>query len=171
MSRRRHSPPPNIDIKKRRALKELRKDTSIVILQADKGNAIVIMDREQYERKMDELLSDPSYRKISGDPTPRIKRSVMTTFLAAEKKGSLPEILWKKLASQPSSTTAPKVHGLPKVHKPDIPLHQILATIGSSTYNLSKELTRIISPLTYGIASSRTLLTSLSRYIRATRSP
>ena len=34
-----------------------------------------------------------------------------------------------------------------KIHKPGIPLRPIVASIGSATYNLEKELARIISPL------------------------
>ena len=38
-------------------------------------------------------------------------------------------------------------YGLPKLHKPNIPLRPIVSSIGSPTYNLSKELARILSPL------------------------
>ena len=39
------------------------------------------------------------------------------------------------------------MYGLPKIHKPNIPLRPIVSCIGLATYHLPKELTRIISPL------------------------
>ena len=39
------------------------------------------------------------------------------------------------------------MYGLPKIHKPNIPLRPIVSSIGSATYHLAKELSRIVSPL------------------------
>ncbi len=39
------------------------------------------------------------------------------------------------------------MYGLPKIHKPDVPLRPIVSTIGSATYSLAKHLSKIISPL------------------------
>ena len=36
---------------------------------------------------------------------------------------------------------------VPKIHKTEVPLRPIVCTIGSATYNLTKELNRILSPL------------------------
>ena len=44
-------------------------------------------------------------------------------------------------------SSLPMIYGLPKIHKPDIPLRPIAACIGSPTYNLSKFISSVISPL------------------------
>ena len=44
-------------------------------------------------------------------------------------------------------SSAPKLYGLPKIHKETIPLRPIVSTIGSPNYNLGKELDRILAPL------------------------
>ena len=44
-------PKSNITIEERRALVELRKDKSRIILTADKEVSLVVMDREEYVRK------------------------------------------------------------------------------------------------------------------------
>ena len=49
-------PKSNITIEERRALAELRKDKSKIILTADKGVSLVVMDREEYVRKAQALL-------------------------------------------------------------------------------------------------------------------
>ena len=38
-------------------------------------------------------------------------------------------------------------YGLPKIHKPDMPLRPILSRCGSVTYGVAKELTKILKPL------------------------
>ena len=57
----------------------------------------------------------------------------------------LPTPLKKKLS--PNNSVIPKIYGLPKIHKEGVPLRPIVCTIGSPSYNLAKELSRILSPI------------------------
>ena len=41
-----------------------------------------------------------------------------------------------------TTTIAPKFYGLPILHKPNYPLRPITSFIGSSTYNLSKNISK-----------------------------
>ena len=41
----------------------------------------------------------------------------------------------------------PRMYGLPKIHKENIPLRPIVSFVGSTTYELSKYLSRILSPI------------------------
>ena len=56
-----HSPKPNLELK---ALTELKKDSKRIVLTADKGMAMVVMDRKDYIDKATILLSQPVYRTI-----------------------------------------------------------------------------------------------------------
>ena len=47
----------------------------------------------------------------------------------------------------PTGVSAPKFYGLPKIHKKEVPLRPILASIGSVTYGVAKELSRILKLL------------------------
>ena len=47
-----YSPVPNVTRDEERALRELRSDESIVILKADKGNAAVILNKDDYNQKV-----------------------------------------------------------------------------------------------------------------------
>ena len=58
----------------------------------------------------------------------------------------------------------PKLHGLPKLHKPNIPMRPIVSFCGSPTYELSKYLTTILKPLTN---ESRHKLQSTETFIGA----
>ena len=67
------SPPPNRNVtrEEEEALKELKNNEKIVILKADKGNATVVMNTEDYEEKVNSLLSDEcTYEKLPTRPNP-----------------------------------------------------------------------------------------------------
>ena len=48
----------------------------------------------------------------------------------------------------PTGASSPKLYGLPKIHKKDIPLRPIVSSQGSVSYGVAKELARILKPLT-----------------------
>ena len=47
----------------------------------------------------------------------------------------------------PTGASPPKFYGLPKIHKKNIPLRPIVSSIGSVSYGVAKELSKIIKPL------------------------
>ena len=55
------------------------------------------------------------------------------------------EELYKRL--YPTGAGSPKFYGLPKIHKPGMPLRPIVSSIGAVTYQTSKEVARILKPL------------------------
>jgi hypothetical protein len=63
-------PKHNLPNCERKALREVQKEKSIMILPADKGRATVIMDPLEYQDKMTTMLSDTTtYEKLRKDPT------------------------------------------------------------------------------------------------------
>ena len=97
-----------------------------MILSADKGNATVVMDSSDYE-KMKSLLNDNVYRKMKKDPTPATERKVLKEVRQLEQEGLVPNELGRRL--KPSASLPPKLYGLPKIHKPDVPLRPIVSSI------------------------------------------
>ena len=63
----------NLTKQERIGLSQLKKDKERVILTVDKGVAMVIMDREDYNNKAQELLNSPACRSLPRDPTNKIK--------------------------------------------------------------------------------------------------
>ena len=138
-------PKPNLSTSQAEAIKSLRKRDDIVILKADKGNATVLLDKEDYHQKCCELLQPPTYLPLPRNPTSRVERRVTEVLNDLKKKGALDKTLFQKL--KPSLSRAPRFYGLPKIHKPGSPLRPIVSAIGSPTYNIAKFVTSIISPL------------------------
>ena len=126
----------NLTKNQHQTLSKLKEMDSIVILPADKGNATVVMDRSKYAQKMEELLNDTSYIRIDKDPTKKTERTLNDRLKDLERSGEITMGLKKRITA--SNSYCPQLYGLPKIHKPDIPLRPIVASIGSATYHLEK---------------------------------
>ena len=128
-----------------KALKSLKERKNIVILKADKGNATVIMDKEEYNKKCLSMLQPPTYLELSKDPTMKIERKVTEVLINMKKEKLITSSMFDRL--RPKGGKAPRFYGLPKVHKEDCPLRPIVSAISSPSYNLSKFVSKMISPL------------------------
>ena len=88
-----------------------------MILPADKG---VVLDKNQYEEKVHTLLENPVYQKISKDPTGYIGRKISKELRELKCKQELDETILAEM--RPSASRMPRTFGLPKIHKPEVPL-------------------------------------------------
>ena len=73
------------------------------------------------------------------------EKNIKLVLNEMEEVGDLPTPLKRRLA--PNNSVVPHIYRLPKVHKEDVPLQPIVCTTGSATYDLAKELSRILSLL------------------------
>ena len=130
---------------------------------ADKGVALVVMKREEYDKKAEELLNTTTYTTINSDPTTRYKNKLISLLKSIKTQGGINEALYKKL--HPTGAGVPKFYGLPKIHKRETPLRPIVSSIGAVSYQTSKELARILSPLVgrspYHVHNNQDLLEDL----------
>ncbi|XP_022814534.1 uncharacterized protein LOC111348226 [Spodoptera litura] len=140
---RKSSPPKsNIPVKEMSALRDLRNDSDILVLPADKGNATVVVDTEAYEQKITHMLSDTTvYKQVSYDPTARVTTKTIKLLQSLSDKELVARL-------RPQNPTPPKIYGLPKIHKPNWPLRPIVSQIDAPTYNLSRHLATILQPFT-----------------------
>ena len=137
--------PSNITKEELKALNELKKDQERIILTADKGVALVVMNKTDYINKSEELLNTSTYKRIPEDPTNKQKAKLINILRKIKSEGGLSEDGYKKM--YPTGAVSPKYYGLPKIHKAGTPLRPIISSIGTATYNTAKELARILKPL------------------------
>ena len=52
---------------------------------ADKGVAMVVMDRQEYINKSNNLLAQPAYRPLPKDPTNKVKAKLISILRKAKK--------------------------------------------------------------------------------------
>ncbi len=141
-------PDSNISQGERKALTRLKKDRSIMILPADKGTALVVIDTKEYEAKCLNLLADKdTYEELKHDPTVSLQRQLIDKLKGFKNKGNLSEQKYQKMRPSGNRSPAPKFYGLPKIHKDGTPFRGIVSSCASLSHNTAKELTRILQPL------------------------
>ena len=72
------SPKSNLPKAQSIALRELKWDRDHIVLTANEGVAMVIMDRQDYINKANSLLNQNTYRAIPWDPTITIKNKLIS---------------------------------------------------------------------------------------------
>ena len=113
--RRAKPPKSSISRKEKKALKELRKDQDRMVLTADKGVDLVVMDIKDYQDKIEGLLATQAYRTITTDPTNRLKVQLILKLRRIKRETNMEEGMYRSM--YPTGCTAPKFYGLPKIHK------------------------------------------------------
>ena len=137
-----HTPRSNITREERKAIDELRRDKTKMILTVDKGVSMVVMDRDDYNQKTEALLQESAYRSIPKDPTNKYKTKLIALLKSIKTEDGINEATYKRL--YPTGAGSPKFNGLPKIHKEGTPLRPIVLSIEAITYSTSKELSRIL---------------------------
>ena len=114
--KRAKTPRSNITKEEKKALKELREDQDRMVLTADKGVAMVVMDKErEYMDKVEGLLAQLAYRTITSDPTNKLKAKLIQNLKRIKRVTNMEEGMYRTM--YPTSCTALKFYGLPKIHK------------------------------------------------------
>ena len=80
-------PKSNISLEEQKAVSELRSDNTRVILTADKGVSLVVMNKEEYVKKAEELLLTDTYRTISNDSTNKYKTKLINLLKTFKAEG------------------------------------------------------------------------------------
>lgn len=119
-----------------KVLSELR-DKSVYYVKADKGNAVVILDKDDYDNQMNEKITTGPYRHFRVDPLPTMVRHVEKTL--KECKPLLGDNTSRLKVSNP---VLPRIKGLPKIHKPGNEMREIISAEGSPTHKLAKWLVK-----------------------------
>ena len=102
-----HKSRRNITKGEAQTLSELKKDHSRVILTADKGVALVVMDRTEYNNKAQKLLEDGgTYKEIKTVPTNKLRNKLINLLKKIKAEGGINEQLYKKM--YPTGAATPK---------------------------------------------------------------
>ena len=124
-------------------MNNLEKDDNIVITKSDKGGGVVIIDRADYNKKMMDLLNDTStYEKrnpgFNNTTSEKFNREARTLLRKSDKGRRLLHLLEE-------DPRPPRMRGLPKTHKLNIPMRPITSGIGSAPHALAKRLAQPLS--------------------------
>ena len=138
---RSHIPPKpkhdNLSKSDRSALYNLQKREDIVIKPADKGSAVVVMDRDHYVSEAERQLNDSTfYKPLDHDPTPEFAKQVSDTVSEMHDQGLISEKnMTYLIVDQPK---AGRFYLLPKIHKAGNPGRPIVSANGHPTEKISE---------------------------------
>ena len=153
------------------ALKQLRSRDDIIIKEADKGGAFVIMPKDYYKDKIEQILADTSSYK---ETTQKAEESAIrkVKILTTKHKFELTDDERDYITNFESKTS--NIYGLPKVHKShtimntvqensticvwtprpeDLPFRPIIAGPVCPTHRLSNVLDIVLKPMLTHIPS------------------
>ena len=137
----------NIDLMERQALKELLENKNIIIKPADKGSAVVIMNRLDYLREGYRQLSDTKYYiRLDNEPTADFRKEVAGFVEDMYQNGEIDESVQKYLMYDTYRT--PQLYLLPKIHKGlnPPPGRPIISANGCPTENISQFVDFFLNP-------------------------
>ena len=145
--------------------KFLKNNSNLIITRADKGNVSVALNKDAYVNKMEILLGDRNTHEV-------VKKDPIKKMISA-----LRELLvrWRDSEFISSSTyfhlrcsdgELPRAYGLPKLHKPNVPVRIIVSSINSPLFSLAtflhKIMHRCFPTAASHITNSRDLVKKLS---------
>ena len=87
-------PQPNLTKAQAQAIRNLKRDRDCIVLTAYKGVAVVIMDRQDYINKSNNLLNQPTYRAIPHNPTNTIKNKLINILKRVKIQTGLDNITY-----------------------------------------------------------------------------
>ena len=129
------------------ALKVLSANNDLTIQKSDKGNSVVLLNRNDYIKRLNKMLSDSSkFKKLNVKSGKEInfllQQENRLTYFLKKVKRSISEQLYKEL--YPRGSQPGIMYGLSKIHKPLInnfpKLRPILSAINTATYSWAKFL-------------------------------
>ena len=145
------SPPRSL----RRALGQLRKRDDIVVTKPDKGTGVVVMDKSQYTKLLNEASIDnkEKFRSVKLERPKTRGRPPKHYHPLLQKEKELETVVRQILPKEVADAICPKcsrlahLYGLPKTHKPKLAMRPILSPTGTYNFMLAKWLDEKLKPI------------------------
>jgi hypothetical protein len=142
---------PNIKIKGQkeyncvRTIGQKLSDKEAIITKADKSNTVVIIEKHDYETKVNKFINDNSFMMLNKDPTQEYNKNANTSISKCKTLSNTEKIKLKNI-----NPKAPNLRGQPKLHKEGIPIRPVVNFMNAPTYKLCKFLnTKLNNKLNY----------------------
>ena len=112
------------------------------MLTADKGVAMVVLDKKHYLEKAEALQAQPDYRTIDKDPRNKLKTRLIQTLRRIKRDTNMGVGMYRTMYH--TGCMAPKFYGLPKIHKTGTPSGQMYPAGAQSL--MGESLLKYLSP-------------------------
>ena len=126
-------------------LENLSKDKDHLTVTADKGVALVVMDKTEYTTKCEAFLQDNSvYQHLFKDTSPTIHKELIKILKDYWNNNFISETQYTLLRCCGSNSPAARFHGLPNIHKINMPMCPTVSACGTVAYNTAKFISKIL---------------------------
>ena len=143
----------NLTQDEQKALENLRGYDDIIIKQADKGSAVVVMDREAYiNEAMGQLDNSEVYMLLDGDPTRDMVEKIKERIRESWEKGNIDDKT-KDYLMVSGDVKPGRFYLLPKIHKRGCPGRPVISGCGTPTEKISAFVDQKVRPLVPEIKS------------------
>ncbi|XP_050510523.1 uncharacterized protein LOC126887180 [Diabrotica virgifera virgifera] len=124
-----------------KSIKNKIKNQHLIFSKADKGNCLVILDQQLYIDKVTSFLNNNNFNLLPVDPSKSFVSKMKNNLKQFTDFFSEYEAPYTKI---PSNPLTPRLYGLPKIHKVDIPIRPVVSFINTPVSILSKFILNII---------------------------
>lgn len=115
-------------------VKKLR-EKDVYYLKSDKGNKVVILNKKDYDDRMEKSIKEDGFSKLKRSPLPRMINDAKNTIKIITEEFGLNK--FKFFVSNPE---VPKMYGLPKVHKTGEKMRKIVSNVKSPLVKIARWL-------------------------------
>ena len=142
----------NITKEEKTALQDLQSNPNIIVRIADKGAAVVLMNRLDYLKEAYRQLGDPNfYQKLDHNPTKEYMKDVNNQVEDMYQNGEIDETVKDYLMVKTLRT--PEFYTIPKIHKTPIKGRPIMSGNDSPTEKISQFVDHFLNPSTTKLRS------------------
>ena len=132
----------------RDALKDLTSNPELVLTRPDKGAGWVLMDRSDYLDKLQTILNDTEKflpDSVQKDRSQQDENKLIQLLKTLKSQNVISKVLFDKLS--PVGAQPPRLYGLPKVHKQNVPLRPIIDMSNSAFHAVAQWLVELLEPM------------------------
>lgn len=119
------------------------KEKDVVYVKADKSNQIVILNKNDYEQRVEQTINECGYKKVNKNPLKKMIRQVDQIRQKISKIFSA-RVCRSLIVSNPKM---PKMYALPKTHIQGNKMRPIVSNIDAPCYKLAKWLVKEVKKL------------------------
>ena len=124
-------------------------ENELIAVPFDKGIGICIMKSVDYESKLKDIISLAQFEKVlpkrRNEKHPVIKEEerIVSVLKKLKSEGKITEQLYEKL--KPIGSQPPRLYGLAKVHKSNVPVRPVLSMPGSAYFKIANQVATWLS--------------------------
>lgn len=124
-----------------KSLKGKIKNNNLIIAKADKGNTVVVMEKQDYINKTEDFIKASNITKLQKDPTTKFNTQLKQALKDTQHLLSDEE----KVRMCNKNPSAPTMKALPKLHKENVPIRPVINCRNAPTYQTAKWLHKHIT--------------------------